>query len=178
MISRKVFPLEDREQETLNEDNVVEKLNLAIKALTLCEHELAQLADEYAKTHLYKAENPFIPQYLGFEETLDDSENNYLHIYTKDDYNLAKKPNGKWAVLVPGAEKYIEATLDNEYMAILFLQVIGMDVVFENIKPEGGKSLDEEIEDILAEAREEKKAEDEANNIEAVDFEEVNNEEE
>ena len=97
-------------------------------------------------------EHPFIPEYIGFEETiLEDSKDDSVQarIYTKSGFNLSRPvnhQNKEWFILTP--EKItVRAKLSNMLNAIVVLQSLGMDVSVEAYY-ELNKKLEKRLLDI------------------------------
>ena len=93
-----------------------------------------KILDAVAKESFENGEHlkvqPFIPQYLGFEETVVDDKDDVTQarIYTKKGYNISQfvensKPG--WMILTPD-KKAIYMIIENMYTAITVLRACGM----------------------------------------------------
>ncbi|PHS03978.1 MAG: hypothetical protein COA88_14600 [Kordia sp.] len=71
----------------------------------------------------------FIPEYLGFEETVDEgsSDDVTTRIYTLADFNLSRASGKTWVLLKPNGEKHIFEIIDM-YEAIMVLRCSGVPV--------------------------------------------------
>jgi hypothetical protein len=97
------------------------------------------------KMGLHLADQPFIPEYMGFEETTDDSSGRTTRIYSRDGFCLSKTRqdlsddnphnNMRWLVMdttkvIDAEDKYPTSTVffDSMYHAIIILNGLGMNL--------------------------------------------------
>lgn len=81
-------------------------------------------------------QDPFIPEYLGFTETIHRDKEDLLEarIYTKDGFNIAKHVDTDlktWVIMSPKGEKN-SLLIDNMYDGIAILHSCGMNVSLED----------------------------------------------
>lgn len=95
-------------------------------------------------------DNPFIPEYLGFEETSINTNDDLLvaRIYSKDGYNISRfvdldKP--RWVVMEPDGRKN-EVLIKNMLHGIHVLQACGMNVSLSDYY-KGNNSMNKFIEE-------------------------------
>lgn len=95
-------------------------------------------------------DDPFIPEYLGFTQTLHE-ENNQLkaRIYTKNSFNISRFVNVKdprWVVLSPVGVTNV-VVIENMFTAIVVLRACGMNISMKDYYKEN------EIEEAKIEAK-------------------------
>ncbi len=95
----------------------------------------------------------FIPQYLGFEETViteEDSDAVKARIYTKKGFNISRPvqtDHPKWIIMDPrGVTNAVH--MYNMHSAIIVLQACGMDVSMEDYNDENKKAAEKFLKDI------------------------------
>jgi len=97
--------------------------------------ELNKLVSEAMSNGEHLKSDPFIPEYLGFTESiLDDKGEVKARIYTKNGYNISRFVNtndSRWVILGP---KGVSNTLlmENMYNAIIALRASGMNISIED----------------------------------------------
>lgn len=107
-----------------------------LKVLTEENKKLKQALSEFnlkaCQDGLHLSEQPFIPEYLGFIETVvEDPKLDILlaRIYTKNGWNIARPVStnqNEWYILMPKKEK-ISVKLDNMLHSIIILDALGFD---------------------------------------------------
>lgn len=116
--------------------------------------------DHESGEHLKKG--PFIPEYLGFVETVHKTGvTTHARIYTKDGYNMSKAVNtnrNEWIILDPTGMSN-SVLLENMYNAIVVLRACGMQMTVFDYHQENKKMLKQIDEDIQKRFEEAKKLE-------------------
>ena len=71
----------------------------------------------------------FIPEYLGFEESLmQDKEGGNMRIYSRDGFNISRAIVGNtWMLLKPDGER-VSFTIDKMFDAIIILKSMGLPI--------------------------------------------------
>jgi len=116
------------------------------------------IASEALKSGETLKESLFMPEYLGFEETVQRSKIGEVEarIYTRDGFNIARPVDTKskhWIILPPGKPS-INLLITNMYNAIVILHACGMDISIETyfeFSANQFKDEDDELEGIQKE---------------------------
>lgn len=111
-------------------------------------------------------EQPFIPEYVGFEETVSRGEFDTVaaRIYTKDGFNVARPldtNNKNWIILPPNGQP-VELLITNMYNAIVILFACGMEITIKDYFEHNNQMAEEEDEEF---AKIEKEMEAEMNSL-------------
>lgn len=90
---------------------------------------------------------PFIPEYLGFEETVLKGVLNTTsaRIYSKDGYNISKRVDttrNEWIILDPNGTSN-SLLIENMYNGVILLRACGMQISMYDYYQENKKMLDE-----------------------------------
>lgn len=107
---------------------------------------IAQIEKMAYEQGYHLKQNPFIPEYLGFEETVLTA-NDMVHgrIYTKKGFNVARPVSVDqkgWIVLTSDGKKFENILLENMYNAIVVLRALGMDISVQDYFDHNKKELD------------------------------------
>ncbi len=158
--SLKVYPLKQRspiKSMSANEGRI------AMKALNASEKELKYMIgisnrrmeklDSLVKESFlcgYHLEaDPFIPEYLGFEEIVLERDDTDFRMYSKDGYSISRTGD-QWVILSPkNVESIVPIT--NMFMAINILSSCGMDINFKDYM-DGNYNLSKTLEEIVDES--------------------------
>lgn len=109
-----------------------------------------KILDDVAKESYENGEHlkvsPFIPQYLGFEETVVEDKDDAVQarIYTKNGFNISQMIDTKrpgWVILSPTKEAY-NLIIENMYTAIIVLRACGMPISMKDYFDENKKMED------------------------------------
>lgn len=119
---------------------------------------LGKITAEALKNGEALKESVFMPEYLGFEETVQRSVLGEVEarIYTKDGFNIARPVDTKtkhWIILPPG-EPARNMIITDMYNAIVILHACGMDISLEKyfeMNIQQFKDEDDELEGIQKE---------------------------
>lgn len=109
---------------------------------------LLELRNHHYLQGYHLVDQPFIPQYLGFdEEELRDNEDILIaRIYSKDGFNIAKNlKTPQWAIRNDKGEKFM-LIIRNMYEAFVILRACGMDISVEEYVLSGIKEQSPEKE--------------------------------
>jgi hypothetical protein len=110
------------------------------KQISDLKEQIEGLSKDYA--HIYEkamfngaflADEPFIPEYLGFEvsEVRDRDDVLMCRVYTKDGFSISRYidvEKKEWIIVKPGNPKPLEIVISSMEMGIKILQACGMDV--------------------------------------------------
>ncbi|MEN9782468.1 MAG: hypothetical protein RL208_618 [Pseudomonadota bacterium] len=100
------------------------------KANEYLRKKISEMSVNIIEDGIYLMEQPFIPEYLGFQETVLEQDDILLaRIYTRNGYNLARPVNGtdrNWFLLYPDGKR-VEVKIDNMYNGIIILDALGLD---------------------------------------------------
>jgi hypothetical protein len=100
------------------------------KANEYLRKKISEMSVNIIEDGIYLMEQPFIPEYLGFQETVLEQDDIILaRIYTRNGYNLARPVNGtdrNWFLLYPDGKR-VEVKIDNMYNGIIILDALGLD---------------------------------------------------
>lgn len=119
----------------MNKKQLIEK-NIILQAENQdLKHSIELISEEYHNLGLYLKAHPFIPEYLGFTETLLE-KNNLLQarIYTLQGFNITRPIDTRikhWLVMSPDGE-INKVFLKNMYEAIIVLAACGMNVSIQD----------------------------------------------
>ncbi len=110
--------------------------------------------------HLKKS--PFIPEYLGFTETVHKTSTSVkARIYTKEGYNIAKSVStnrNEWAVLDPNGVNN-SVLMENMHSAIIVLRACGMPISVYDYHQESKREMQAIQDNIQKQFEESKKLE-------------------
>lgn len=119
----------------MNKKELIERNEILETQVADLEKQLITIANEAYTNGEHLKIAPFIPEYLGFTETVltDDDDIVTARVYTKAGFNIAKPVDVSkpfWVIL--GAGKSTELVMDNMYDAIIVLRACGMEVSLED----------------------------------------------
>lgn len=174
LVSKKLYPVDQRikiadikileKHEESSVSDLAKKTKFIIRALNRAE---IQAQEGIAKEHLLRieiddinkfymqrgahlSEEVFIPQYLGFEETVfEERDAADTRVYSRDGVNITKIPDGRW--FVSGGEGLsCFFKINNLLQAIHIFQAIGLNVSVDTIIQDNSvsKAINETIQDI------------------------------
>jgi len=109
------------------------------------------MAEQEYEGGSYLKKNPFIPEYLGFVETIHKEKGlTNARIYTKDGYNMSKRVDttrNEWIILDPNGVTN-SLLIESMYSAIIILRACGMQISMYDYNLENRKMLQKMDEDI------------------------------
>jgi hypothetical protein len=119
--------------------------------VSILETQLYDAAKEAHERGEHLVGDVFIPQYLGFEETVvEDKDIVQARIYTKKGFNISRPVNTddpKWVVLGPdGIPNAVH--LYNMHHAMIVLKACGMDISMDDYNDENKKAAAKFLADI------------------------------
>ena len=143
------------------------ELEEKVQILEVENHDLKQSIKKMISEAYKSGENlksqPFIPEYLGFDETIIKNESTgglEARVYTKAGFNIARPVDideKGWRILPPNKKEAIYVELKNMYNAIVILESIGIDgISLENYFEESIKKsaeIDEKIKNELEKSK-------------------------
>lgn len=112
-------------------NSLAEELRMTNEANNILKQHLSEFNLKAYEDGLHLSEQPFIPEYLGFAETvLEDPKLDTVvaRIYTRDGWNIARPVSAicEWYVIVPDKYKVV-VKLENMLHAIIILNSLGLD---------------------------------------------------
>ena len=128
-----------------NEYDTVPKLvrNVINPLLLLLKGAKAETEDIIATSFLNGmslTEEPFIPEYMGFQETIIESDIADTRIYSKDNYLLVKNREeatelgkDKWIIKNTKTDKFSIHAIDNMLEATIILKSLGLDTTILDV---------------------------------------------
>lgn len=155
--SFRIYPKKNRKKFT---DISSKTERTAMTALKACEKELKFIMDvandrgddinklvkESAEAGYHLVDAPFIPEYLGFIEAVNN-EKNIIRVYGKQGFNMTHVGDSLYLIYCPNGEKPT-LRIRNMYEAIIVLGSIGIDLNFEDYFS-GKYSNEEPIESVV-----------------------------
>lgn len=153
--SFRIYPKKDRKK--LANSPIERKAMTALKA---CEKELKFIMDvandrgddinklvkESAEAGYHLVDAPFIPEYLGFIEAINNDKA-IIRVYGKQGFNMTHVGDSSYLIYCPNGEKPM-LRIRNMYEAIIILGSIGIDLNFEDYFA-GKYSNEEPIESVV-----------------------------
>lgn len=125
---------------------------LAIDRLDLIDR-IQKLIAENKQFGEHLREEFFIPEYLGFEEIVDDSTGDTIRIYARDGFSLSRVDNKYWIIIKPDKTS-VKFMINNMLHGINVLSALGVPVSVETVT-QGTDTLDQ-IDEIIDNAVEQK----------------------
>jgi hypothetical protein len=105
----------------------------------------------------YLTEDPFIPEYLGFTETIQEKNGEFeARIYTRDGFNISRyvsTDDPRWVILSPAGVGNT-VLIENMYSGLVVLRSCGMNISMKEYFKEN-EIAQKKIDDRMAEAEEE-----------------------
>jgi len=106
------------------------------------------IVEENIKGGQHLVDEAFIPEYLGFSETVT-GEIETIRIYSREGFNLTRVDDNDWLMHGPNKEKVV-ISIPNMFVAITVLGSLGLDVDIDGYMA-GNYSTEKSIDDVLDE---------------------------
>lgn len=113
------------------------------------------LVNEAVENGEHLANQIFIPEYLGFEETEVEDKNTFVtfsRIYSKDKFRISRAEGNAWVIINPKREKNV-LYIDNMLDGINALKMSGMEITPRSVMDQElvTRQLERQIEENVSE---------------------------